>query len=215
MILRKCWVCKTELELNSDNFYKDKKDIDLFQRSCKNCQKKRNAQYNKEHLEYFKYKGKEAYQKKLNTVENYNKFRYSQKKEEYLTRKFNYERTLNGKLKNLLYSARDRAKKYNLEFNIDLEYLVELYNKNKGCCSLTNIEFDVSKNDERYKNSHFYPTSISLDKINSSEGYTKDNVRLVITAINLALNEFGTEFFENMICNYIIHNQDKKVFENY
>ena len=65
------------------------------------------------------------------------------------------------------------------------------------------------------KNLFFYPTAMSIDKINSLKGYTKDNVRLVITAMNLALNEFGTDFFENMICSYIIHNQDKEIFKHF
>jgi hypothetical protein len=87
-----------------------------------------------------------------------------------------------------------------------------LYEKTNHKCQLTGIPFDFIKTNKEFK---YFPTSVSLDKIDSSKGYTENNIRFIITAMNLALNQYGTEFFENMICNYIIHNQDKKVFENY
>jgi hypothetical protein len=53
------------------------------------------------------------------------------------------------------------------------------------------------------KNHRYLPFSPSLDKIDPKKGYTKDNVRLVITAINLALNNFGEELVAKVAQAYL------------
>jgi predicted molibdopterin-dependent oxidoreductase YjgC len=69
-----------------------------------------------------------------------------------------------------------------------------------GKCKLTNIDFTF-KLKETQKN--FNPFNPSIDRIDSSKGYTKDNVRIVCVIVNLALNEFGEENFKIMCQSYI------------
>ena len=44
-----------------------------------------------------------------------------------------------------------------------------------------------------------------------SKGYTKDNTRLICTAMNIALNQFGDEFFFEMIKNYLKTTKNIKI----
>lgn len=39
---------------------------------------------------------------------------------------------------------------------------------------------------------------MSLDRIDSTKGYTKDNVRLVTWLVNKSIGEYGTDAFINM-----------------
>lgn len=75
-------------------------------------------------------------------------------------------------------------------------YMVE---KNQWCCALTGIKFDP------YERA-FTP---SIDRIDSSRGYTQDNVRVVCLAINYAINEWPIEKFEAIVNAYIKHNNLK------
>ena len=44
----------------------------------------------------------------------------------------------------------------------------------------------------------FTPFSPSLDRIDCTGGYTKDNVRLICTALNLGLNTWGEDVYEKV-----------------
>jgi hypothetical protein len=111
-------------------------------------------------------------------------------------------------LSKLLGSVKDRAKKKRLQFSIDFEWLMEQFTKQNGCCALTNIKLEFSKIDK-----HKNPYSPSIDQIIPHKGYTKDNCRLVCVAINLGMNEFGTEVFK-IIANAFIDNEKEKEKEN-
>ncbi len=189
---RTCWKCKILKPLTKEFFYKE---WEGFQKACKECQKKRNKKYNSENKEYFAKKGKERYKKEENPI------RYQKFKDGYLRRKKNWYISLRGRLYDLLESARERAKKKNLIIDIDLEYLLELYEKQNKQCALTGIDFILERRSDGHK--HFTPFGPSLDKIDHNKGYTKDNVRLVCVMVNLSLNTFGDECFDKMCEAYI------------
>lgn len=73
-----------------------------------------------------------------------------------------------------------RAKKRFKEIDITLEYLKEIWDKQNGICPYTNIKLVTPS--YRQKNNPFY--TASLDRIDSSKGYIKENVQFVSTAIN-------------------------------
>lgn len=56
-----------------------------------------------------------------------------------------------------------------------------------GVCELSGINFDLSSPN----GTAFNPYSPSIDKIDSKKGYTFDNCRVIITALNIALSEYG------------------------
>jgi len=74
----------------------------------------------------------------------------------------------------LLNNTRHKCKKYNLEFDLDYEWVEEVYT---GKCSLSNIPFVVDH--ERW---NLYKPSI--DRIDNARGYTKDNCRFILLALN-------------------------------
>ncbi|GIV43855.1 MAG: hypothetical protein KatS3mg035_0978 [Bacteroidia bacterium] len=198
---RKCWICKIEKDLTSDNFNKDSVDRLGFQKACKTCQRERMAKYRKENKEYFKSKQKEHYKKEDNPA------RYQKYKLQYLERRASQSKSVRGKLYDLLEAARGRAKKNNLEIDIDLNFLLDLYTQQEGKCKLTNIDFTFKRREDGV---HFNPFNPSIDKINPFGGYTKNNIRLVCTIVNLALNNFGEDSFKIMCEAYINNSKNKK-----
>lgn len=190
-----CPKCQQSKLLTNEFFYHDKYKKSGFQGSCIECQTLRNRKYSSENREYFKRKGKEKYRKEDNPA------RYQKTKENFLKRRADWYLSIRGRLYDLLESARERAKKKNLLIDIDLEYLLELYEKQNKQCALTGIDFLLERRSDGHK--HFTPFGPSLDKIDHNKGYTKDNVRLVCVMVNLSLNTFGDECFDKMCIAYL------------
>lgn len=99
----------------------------------------------------------------------------------------------------LLYMARNRSKSKKLDFDLDLEYLMTLWNINKGCCEVSKIPFELGRSEK----GKVHPYAPSLDRITPSKGYVKGNVRIVVYQLNISLSEFGLEQFNNFINSYI------------
>jgi len=200
---RKCWKCQQNKPLTKDYFSKDSIDKFGFQKSCKECQKITASSYRQQNKEYFDQKNKEHYDK------SENKNRYQKYKPAYLQRREDSSKTVRGRLYNLLEAARGRAKNKGLIIDIDLEFLINMYEEQNGKCKLTNIDFTFEKKE---KSRHFNPFNPSIDKIDSNKGYTKDNVRLVCTIVNLALNNFGEGDFKIM-CEAYINNSKNNIID--
>ena len=182
---KRCWKCKEEKTL--DMFWKDASKPDGKQKACIECQSARNKVYAADHSDYFKQKGKEKYHKEENPA------RYLKYQEGFLRRRREHAESVRGRLVMVLGSARSRSRRYNRAYDLDIEWLLNLHSKQSGCCLLTGIplEFSVNANKTR----RFIPFAPSLDRIDSDDGYTKDNTRLVCVAVNLALNRFGEDLF--------------------
>lgn len=95
----------------------------------------------------------------------------------------NYFSSLNRKIKGL----QKRARKKNIPFNIDKGWIDSKLKK--GYCEATGIKFNYSKTP--FVNP-FYP---SIDRVDSSKGYTKDNCKMVCHMYNSAKCEFSEEVF--------------------
>lgn len=67
----------------------------------------------------------------------------------------------------IMKEVKRRANKYKREYDLDLQFLVELYNSQEGICPYSGckMSFDL----------HSYER-LSLDRKDSNKGYTKDNV---------------------------------------
>lgn len=92
-------------------------------------------------------------------------------------------------IKNILTSARSRAKKNKLEFNIDFDFIKELFNSQNKKCIKTGIEFELNKHEIKINQKrNLSPWTLSIDRIDNSKGYTKDNVQLVCLIYNIAKN---------------------------
>jgi len=95
-----------------------------------------------------------------------------------------------GEFAEILKRCRTRAKKAGKPFDIDDDYLIEIWEKQNGLCSYTKIPMIKPK-----WNSKKQPNLASLDRIDSSNGYVKGNVQFVCYSINIAKNDFTEEQF--------------------
>jgi hypothetical protein len=73
-----------------------------------------------------------------------------------------------------LASAKERAHKRLREFTLTKQWVIETYT---GRCQLTGLPFVVSTG----SNNAYSP---SIDRIDSAKGYTPDNCRFILWAIN-------------------------------
>ena len=79
-------------------------------------------------------------------------------------------------ISSILYHATNR--KQDLGFNLDLDYLVKIFEEQSGCCAISGIEMTYLAGSGRTL------TNISIDRIDSSRGYLRGNVQLVCDIVN-------------------------------
>ena len=80
-VIKRCGKCKRLLVANNSNFSKDKKRIDGLYCNCKECKKKENKKYKKEHKDDIKEYNKKYYEENIDYHRKYwedNKDRYLQ-----------------------------------------------------------------------------------------------------------------------------------------
>lgn len=93
------------------------------------------------------------------------------------------------RISKLLAMAKNRAKTQGLPFNLDADYLLDLWNEQDGLCALTARPFDLERSSEFAVN----PDSASLDKIVPARGYVRGNVRWITYHANVARSEYGDD----------------------
>lgn len=79
------------------------------------------------------------------------------------------------------YSLRNAKKRFK-DFDLDLEYLKEVWENQKGICPYTGISLVLPENG----NLDMIPLSkrASIDRIDSKKGYVKGNIQFISTPIN-------------------------------
>jgi len=83
----------------------------------------------------------------------------------------------------LKHNAATRSKDLSIEITED--DIKDLYKKQDGLCVLTGIKMTHLAYQTNVNNRKINNYNISIDRINSSKGYTKDNVQLVCAAVNI------------------------------
>lgn len=86
-------------------------------------------------------------------------------------------------------SAADRG----LEWDIDIEWLWDLYLAQNKLCSLSGVEIGWAKKG--------FKATASIDRIDSTKGYTKDNSQLVHKDVNFMKQSFVQGYFVEMCIN--------------
>lgn len=92
--------------------------------------------------------------------------------------------TIRGYLARKIYHFKKRKKTRLLEMTIDIDFLVNLWNAQSGKCAITDYPM-------RFPECNLF--SVSVDRIDSSKGYTEDNVQLVCQGINFAKNKYSNQ----------------------
>jgi hypothetical protein len=106
-------------------------------------------------------------------------------------------------------SIKGSAIKRGIEFSISIEDIWELYLKQNKKCALSGLElkFKSSCKDSR-------GNTASLDRVDSTKGYTLDNIQLVHKDVNLMKNKFDQSYFVTF-CELIVDHckkQDQLLF---
>jgi hypothetical protein len=84
---------------------------------------------------------------------------------------------------------------------VTIEDIYDLWVKQNKKCNLSGIQIDFIKRKEG--------VSASIDRIDSSKEYVKDNIQLVHKDINLMKNHFNQDYFLD-ICEKIINERKRK-----
>jgi hypothetical protein len=95
--------------------------------------------------------------------------------------------TFNGFIKKLYKEIQHNAKKRSkdLSFNISIHDITDLYTKQNGKCALSGLTLTYNALPEENKKEHIINyNNISVDRIDSSKGYEKDNIQLVCAMVN-------------------------------
>lgn len=110
-----------------------------------------------------------------------------------------------GRAQQLINGAKGRTKKTGGVVEIDRNWIQSRLNA--GICELTGLKFDLSISE----NTRMNPYSPSLDRIDpANPNYDKTNSRLVLTAVNLALSEFGEQAMQPILKAMVNYIKDKK-----
>jgi hypothetical protein len=91
--------------------------------------------------------------------------------------------------------SRSRCHKTGKEFNLDIEYICNLYIKQKGLCAISRIELNED--------------NLSLDRIDSNIGYIKGNVQWVDFTINRMKSDLKQSEFVKL-CKLVALSKAKK-----
>lgn len=107
------------------------------------------------------------------------------------------------RLGKLLGMAKHRANKQNIPFDITIDDLIYLWDKNNGCCELTKTPFNLRPPSNGNSCNWDAP---SVDKIKPSLGYVRGNIRLICYQVNMSLGEYGQEQLYNL-CRALLQNE--------
>jgi hypothetical protein len=95
-------------------------------------------------------------------------------------------------------------RKQHLGFDIDIGFLLQLYETQNGKCALSGVEMTYSAGNGRVG------TNISIDRIDSKRGYVRGNVQFVCDLVNRMKQDCEEEqFFE--WCRRVLKVRDEKV----
>lgn len=157
---------------------------------CASCKKSYLQRYKADHREHIK---------------DLNRSWRDSNREHYREYKDTYYRTVHGRCVELCRSAKRRANKRSLAFDLSTTYLEELWAVQDGCCLLTGIKLNIPP--EGTGGYHFYD-SPSIDKIDPKGGYTKGNIRLICYGMNCCLHDFGELVFKRVSEKFIYRSSD-------
>lgn len=94
--------------------------------------------------------------------------------------------------------AKARASSKNWGFNLDAIWVRDQIARQHGRCALTGIQFTATLNDGKRN-----PFAPSIDRVDCSLGYTKDNVQIILLSMNIALSDWGEEHFSKIARAYV------------
>lgn len=92
----------------------------------------------------------------------------------------------------MLTWIRSRAGKMHCEFDLTHEWIAQRLEV--GICEVSGIRFELSKP----AGLRFHAWAPSIDRVDSSKGYTQSNCRAVVWIYNMAKSEWGDDVVETL-----------------
>jgi hypothetical protein len=93
----------------------------------------------------------------------------------------------------LLANTQVRARRRGLSCDLTVPGIVQMLEDQHYCCAISGLPFDLAwaKGRDLFRN----PYAPSIDRKQSKQGYTAANCRLVLSAINYGMNEWGEDVY--------------------
>lgn len=89
----------------------------------------------------------------------------------------------------IMGKIRRNAENRNLKVEVSPEFLYNLYIRQDKKCTLTGLDISLEKTNKRHS------CNASLDRIDSSKGYTEENVQWVHQDVNFMKQDFNQTYF--------------------
>jgi hypothetical protein len=189
---KKCTKCSEEKEIFE--FHKGRS-------RCKECEywlkkkyRERNAEKIRKRKKEYSIKNKEKIKRKGKIYHRKNKKRIS------LRNRLSKE---NNPALYLYFTAKSRARRNNIKFEIELNDIIDILPKD-NICPLLNIEILINKNHSKYN-------SMNLDRIIPEFGYVRDNIVIISKKANISKNNATIDEYEKIVNNMenIVNNKMK------
>ena len=188
METKKCSSCQVTLSL--DKFYKDSSRRDGLTNKCKRCSYARSVKYVEKNPEIIKAEKQRYYARNAEKLRKY----YSDNRERILATAKESRTGKEGYIRTMLNSAKARAKRKGWDFDLELNALLGIAG---DCCPVDGLPFDW---DRQLEIDNALPLTVpSLDRIDSSRGYTKDNVMIIGDKWNRWKSNMGLDDLEQLI----------------
>lgn len=103
-----------------------------------------------------------------------------------------------------------RAAKDSKAWTLTAEQMVAMVRRSNGRCEVSGVEFRRS-DQARF---HRQPFAASIDRIDSAQGYTWENCRLVCVAVNAALNTWGDAVLREIVISMVLKGSLRAAISN-
>jgi hypothetical protein len=138
---------------------------------------------------------KDWYKRHAEHIKAQRKKRYEENREEIKRKQREYQARVETKdmeswLKKCLKHAKSSDKKYKRGFNLSIDFLLDLYDKQGGKCALSGAHMTHQRDDT---------LAASIDRISPAKGHTRDNVQIICSGLNRAKREYNNEHMEHFL----------------
>jgi len=169
---------------------------------CYACRRESIKKHRSLHPDENKKKCREWYAKNKDKARAWKTQWLKNNSEKYAERRKKYRNKIETRAKELLNMAKFNAKKKNVPFDLDYEWVFE--NLQKGVCQMTGLKFILEPLPKGRQN----PYTASLDRITPELGYVKSNVRMILWALNAAFNSYGEHVYASIAKVFLEKNPD-------
>jgi hypothetical protein len=213
MISKTCKKCKTVLSV--DNFWKNSSIKDGYFNKCKSCAVKvsdENALKKQKYLQSNLWTCSCCNKELELTLKNFHKRNDNETGFQHRCKNClkkdpkRYNRLINKDdlelyLIDRYHGCRSRSNRKGIQFDLTVEFLKRLWDKQSGRCAITGINMTHSILEGKIK------TNLSVDKINAKLGYTQKNIQLVCNIVNIMKSDMDIKELK-YFCNLIIQGHE-------